>query len=596
MAPCGCLIFQDVPGDVAEFHGVHVVVLRDGFPHELLAGGGLSRNEALAAHAAKEILAGVAGDGERRLAVADAVDEKLGFDGVVHEGVEDDAGEVVDDGAANAAAEGGSAAFGGVPESAGVLAGGINAEGGEAAVHEAALGEDFLPARCAVDSAGGIGEEVLDGERGAVVEDEALAGGVECDGGPVLFVLADVGAGDDVRGFDGACAARVVATEGEDVGVADAGLDLLPRHGHGGVREILQAVERVLVAEEFHGERAEGAAAPRGIKAVQVEGSEAALRGGVGGLPDAALEGFDFLAVVPLATASLAGVAGGFFDEGHVPLAVDLGVGVPFDLFPEKLDAVVAMRALEHEFFLRAFLVFLPDRAVGRGGRGCLDAERADEGLCAVLGEEEGAGFLVGLAGEFVDLIHEEETGGAAGEVGGGVAADEDEGAPAEMLLEVFEAVAVRGLLGGERGAVVEERKPAGLGETAGEALGGHDPHDRLGLVANAPGGACLDHRGLAGLRAEDEHKVGDIDIAETLERLAEVGREAGGEIAGALGLAFAQDNFVGAPLIHRADVDRGENRLDRLRYGWKPFGHTFALMVSISREHHSNRDRSISF
>jgi len=137
-----------------------------------------------------------------------------------------------------------------------------------------------------------------------------------------------------------------------------------------------------------------------------VEGAEAALRGGVRGLPDAALEGFDFLAVVPLAAAPLANVAGGFFDACHVPLAGGLGVGVPFDLIPKKLDAVVAMRALEHEFFLRAFLVFLPDRAVGRGRCGGLDAERADEALGAVLGEEEGAGLLVGLFCKFIDLIH----------------------------------------------------------------------------------------------------------------------------------------------------------------------------------------------
>ena len=62
-----------MPGDVAELHGVHVVILRHAFPNELLAGGGLAGDEALATHAAQEVLAGVAGDGERGLAVADAV-------------------------------------------------------------------------------------------------------------------------------------------------------------------------------------------------------------------------------------------------------------------------------------------------------------------------------------------------------------------------------------------------------------------------------------------------------------------------------------------------------------------------------------------
>ena len=48
---------------MAEFHGVHVVILCHGFPDELLAGGGLAGDEALAAHAAQEVFAGVAGDG-----------------------------------------------------------------------------------------------------------------------------------------------------------------------------------------------------------------------------------------------------------------------------------------------------------------------------------------------------------------------------------------------------------------------------------------------------------------------------------------------------------------------------------------------------
>ena len=125
------------------------------------------------------------------------------------------------------------------------------------------------------------------------------------------------------------------------------------------------------------------------------------------------------------------------------------------------------------------------------------------------------------------------------------------------MLLEVFESVPVRWLLGGERGGVVEEREPPRLAETAGESLGGHDPHDGLGLVANPPRRACLHHRGLAGLRAENQHEVGNIDIAETLKRLAEVGRHARAEVARHLRLAFAQDHLVSAPLGDGAPVDR---------------------------------------
>jgi len=142
------------------------------------------------------------------------------------------------------------------------------------------------------------------------------------------------------------------------------------------------------------------------------------------------------------------------------------------------------------------------------------------------------------------------------------------------MLLEVFEAVAVGWLLGGERGGVVEEGEPAGFGETAGEAFCGHDPDDGLGLVHDAPGGACLDHRCLAGLRAEYEDEVGDIDIAETLKGFAEVGGEAAGEIAGALGLAFAQDDFVGAPLGDAAAVDGGVDRAEVFAEGFGGGGH----------------------
>ena len=68
-----------MPGDMAEFYRIHVVILSDGFPDELLPGCGLAGNEALAAHAAKEVFAGVARYGERGLGVADAVDEEFGF-------------------------------------------------------------------------------------------------------------------------------------------------------------------------------------------------------------------------------------------------------------------------------------------------------------------------------------------------------------------------------------------------------------------------------------------------------------------------------------------------------------------------------------
>ena len=69
----------------------------------------------------------------------------------------------------------------------------------------------------------------------------------------------------------------------------------------------------------------------------------------------------------------------GLFDAGHVPFPFFLGGGVPLDLLPEELDALVAMRTLEHEFFLCTFEIFLPDRAVGRGGCRGLDSERTHE-------------------------------------------------------------------------------------------------------------------------------------------------------------------------------------------------------------------------
>ena len=79
----------------------------------------------------------------------------------------------------------------------------------------------------------------------------------------MLFLLADIGAGDDMRGFvDWAGADFVAAGKAEDLGIADAGLDLLPRQGHGRVGEILQAVEGFRVAQELHRQRAEGAGPP----------------------------------------------------------------------------------------------------------------------------------------------------------------------------------------------------------------------------------------------------------------------------------------------------------------------------------------------
>ena len=133
------------------------------------------------------------------------------------------------------------------------------------------------------------------------------------------------------------------------------------------------------------------------------------------------------------------------------------------------------------------------------------------------------------------------------------------------MLLEVFEFVPVAGYLFAERGAVLEEREPARFGEGSGEAFGGHDPHDRLRLVDDAPGGACLHHRGLAGLRSKDQHEVGNIDIAEALERLAEVGREVGAEMPWGLCLALRKHHLVLAPLADRSGVYRCEHRVGGL-------------------------------
>ena len=129
------------------------------------------------------------------------------------------------------------------------------------------------------------------------------------------------------------------------------------------------------------------------------------------------------------------------------------------------------------------------------------------------------------------------------------------------MLLEVFEFVPVCWLLCGERGAVIEERHPSRLGEAAGEAFGGHDPHDGLGLVHDPPRRACLHHRGLAGLRAEDQHEVGNIDIAEALERLAEVGCHPRRKCSRHLRLPLAQDHLVSAPLGDGAPVNRCVDR-----------------------------------
>lgn len=148
------------------------------------------------------------------------------------------------------------------------MAGGINAEGGESAVEEAALGREFLSARRGVFSAGGVEEEVFDGEGGSVVED--IRGAIFGEGGrdPMLAILADVSAGHNDAGFDRAGSALVVATESEDVRLADAGFDLLPWHRHGGVGEVLEAVDGVFVAEEFYGEGAEGAGSPRGVERI----------------------------------------------------------------------------------------------------------------------------------------------------------------------------------------------------------------------------------------------------------------------------------------------------------------------------------------
>jgi hypothetical protein len=70
----------------------------------------------------------------------------------------------------------------------------------------------------------GAGEgfvEVLDGEGGAVVEDGGVPILVEGGGDPVLALKADVGSEQNDVGLDGAGSAAVVATESEDIGLAE---------------------------------------------------------------------------------------------------------------------------------------------------------------------------------------------------------------------------------------------------------------------------------------------------------------------------------------------------------------------------------------
>ena len=69
------LVFKNMPGDVAEFERVHVVILRDRLPYQFCPAGGLARDKALASEASKEIVGGIRRQLERRVSVADSVAE-----------------------------------------------------------------------------------------------------------------------------------------------------------------------------------------------------------------------------------------------------------------------------------------------------------------------------------------------------------------------------------------------------------------------------------------------------------------------------------------------------------------------------------------
>lgn len=101
-------VFQDVPCDVAEFQGVHEVVIADILPRVGHAGWRLARYKLLAAETSDELGADFLGDAKLGFLILDPVNEKLGLGRVVNEGVEHDAWEVVDHGARDSRAEGGA--------------------------------------------------------------------------------------------------------------------------------------------------------------------------------------------------------------------------------------------------------------------------------------------------------------------------------------------------------------------------------------------------------------------------------------------------------------------------------------------------------
>ena len=93
---------------MAELERVHVVIIAHIFPDISHTGWRLARDELLAAETGDELGGDFLGDAKLGLLVFDSIDEELGLRRVVNEGVEHDAGEVVDHGARDPRAEGGA--------------------------------------------------------------------------------------------------------------------------------------------------------------------------------------------------------------------------------------------------------------------------------------------------------------------------------------------------------------------------------------------------------------------------------------------------------------------------------------------------------
>ena len=253
----------------------------------------------------------------------------------------------------------------------------------------------------------------------------------------------------------------------------------------------------------------------------------------------------------PVRFAGFAGVGGLVGDAFEIPgtgeIAVMLG---PLELLEAEGLGGAAIGTGDVVAVLATGEEVLPDRGGLDGGGG----GEADLGDLAVEirpsdGELEGGGFEGGIVWPLVDLIGEEITNRAGGEVAFGTGTDELEGACGKVHLRFSEVIFVGGyeVLDGRTGS--EAGMELALGPAFCILVGRGDVEDRAGVFGDGPHEAISQPGGAADLGGLHKSELADAGIGKPKVELPKVGSVIGVVFPRARGEALVEGDVILRPL-----------------------------------------------